>query len=148
MSKILSDTRLLLDALEVEIVRNYHQSAKHSRGVKGWQGPGVIFTTRLDVDAKPAPSPTARTVTVVTPHAHEAGWLLGRIQMAFAPLLGTHIEYDFFERIAEAAEEYSAGIPLEKDTATSLLSTILGEARAILAEMETGEFPHVPLETA
>jgi hypothetical protein len=141
MSDTLKDTRILLDAIEVGIRRGEFRPEKTSRRVVGWEGPGVVFSTRLKVSAKAVP---CHQLTVVTPHAHTAGWVLDRIKSAFAPLLGEHIQYDFFERIAEAVNEYSAVMPLADDSDINILKLILREARDILEDMETGEFPHVP----
>lgn len=142
MSNTLQDTRILLDAIEVAIRRDEFRAEKTSRRLVGWEGPGVIFSTKLRVSNKAAP---CNQLTVITPHAHTAGWLLDRIRSAFAPLIGGgEIQYDFFERIAEAVNEYSAVIPLSDDSDINILKLILREARDILKDMETGEFPHVP----
>jgi hypothetical protein len=141
MSDTLQDTRILLDAIEVAIRRDEFRAEKTSRRLVGWEGPGVIFSTKLRVSAKAAP---CHQLTVITPHAHTAGWLLDRIRSAFAPLIAGEILYDFFERIAEAVNEYSAVIPLADDSEINILKLILREARDILEDMEIGEFPHVP----
>ena len=141
MSNALKDTRILLDAIEVGIRRGEYRTDKTSRRIVGWEGPGAVFCTRLRMSAKAAP---CNQLIVITPHAHTAGWLLERIGSAFAPLLGEQIQYDFFERIAEAVNEYSAVIPLADDSDINILRLILREARDILEDMETGEFPYVP----
>jgi hypothetical protein len=141
MTDTLKDTRILLDAIEVGIRRGEYREKKIPRRIIGWEGPGAVFSTRLQVSADAAP---CNQITVVTPHAHTAGWLLDRIESAFSPLLGEDIKYDFFERIAEAVNEYSAVISLADDSDINILKLILREARDILGDMETGEFPHVP----
>jgi hypothetical protein len=141
MSNALQDTRILLEAIEVSIRRGEYRADKTPRRIVGWDGPGVVFSTRLKLPAKTVP---CNQLIVVTPHAHTAGWLLDRIRSAFSPLLGEHILYDFFERIAEAVNEYSAVIPLAEDSDINILRLILREARDILHDMERGEFPYVP----
>lgn len=141
MSNPLQDTRILLDAIEVGIRRGEYLREKPSRRIVGWEGPGAVFCTKLKVSADIIP---CNQVTVVTPHAHTAGWLLDRIRSAFGPLLSGEIQYDFFERLAEAVNEYSAVIPLADDSEMNILKLILREARDILEDMETGEFPYVP----
>ena len=140
MSNPLQDTRILLDAIEVGIRRGEYLRAKPSRRIVGWEGPGAVFSTRLRVSDQSVP---CNQVTVITPHAHTAGWLLDRIRNAFGPLLGGEIEYDFFERLAEAVNEYSAVISLADDSEINILKLILREASDILEDMETGEFPYV-----
>jgi hypothetical protein len=146
MKTTIDDTRLLLQGLLVEIERGHFQPAKKSRSAVGWKGPGVTFATRISVGRGPSFSLGPEPRSVLTPHAHSAGMLLDRIREAFRPLLGSHIQFDFFERIAEAADEYSAFIPADQDTAESLLKVILREARDILDEMERGDFPSIHSE--
>jgi hypothetical protein len=146
MKKIIAETRTLLEGLAVEISRGHFNPEKKPRSAVGWKGPGVTFTTRVTPEKRPPFSPGPEPQTVVTPHAHSAGMILARIDRAFSPLLGNHIRFDFFERLAEAADEYIAFIPPEKDSAPSLLRVLLREASDILAEMESGEFPCVHLE--
>jgi hypothetical protein len=141
MNNALKDTQILLDAIEVGIRRGEYRKEKTSRRIVGWEGPGAVFCTKLRVSADIVP---CHQLKVITPHAHTAGWLLDRIGSAFAPLLGEDIKYDFFERIAEAVNEYSAVIPLADDSEINILKLILREARDIIEEMEAGEFPYVP----
>lgn len=146
MKKTLAETRILLDGLGVEISRGHFVPAKKPRSAVGWKGPGVTFSTRLAPEKRPAFSLGPEPQTVLTPHAHNAGMLLDGIERAFRPLLGSHLRFDFFERIAEAADEYVAFIPPEQDSPESLMRVLLREAGDILEEMETGEFPCVHLD--
>jgi len=142
MSGTIKDTRVLLDALWVEIKREAFRPQKQPRRIVGWKGPGAVFMTRLKVSEGPSLGLSGEPLSVITPHAHAAGWLLDRLDLAFAPLLGNQLRWDFFERIAEAAVDYSAFIPPGLDTDVNLLRIILREARDILEEMEEGEFPY------
>lgn len=146
MKNTIDDTRLLLRALLVETERGHFQPARKPRTAVGWKGPGVTFATRLSGSRGPSFSLAPEPRSVLTPHAHSAGMLLDRIRLAFTPLLGRHIQFDFFERLAEAADEYSAFIPPDQDTSESLLKVILREASDILEEMERGDFPSVHIE--
>jgi len=142
MMDALGDTGTLLDALEIQMRRRRYRSAKPPRPIVGWKGPGVLFATRIP-PARSFPGLSPHPVTVVTPHAHAAGWLLDRLDDAFSPLLGTQLRFDFFERLAEAAEAYMTIIAAAHDTDENLLKILLREARDILEEMTEGEFPYV-----
>ncbi len=142
MKDMLRDTRTLLDALEVELRRGRFHSPGRPRRLTGWEGPGVVFVTRIPRRGQGRGN-NGGSYTVVTPHAHAAGALLARIDQAFSPLLGAHLRWDFFERIAEGVTEYCAFIPPSQDSEDSLLRVILREARDILQDMEDGQFPSV-----
>ena len=146
MSERIIDTKILLDAFDVEMKRGAFHPEKTPRRLVGWNGPGVLFVTRIKTGKSEKPLASQEVVSVVTPHAHSAGMLLDRIRKAFSPLLGPHIENDFFERIAEAVLEYSAVVSLTGDTESNLLKVILREARDILEDMENGEFPYTHSE--
>ncbi len=78
---------------------------------------------------------------MITPHAHEAAWLLRRVDEAFEPLFTDTIRHDFYERIADAVEEHLSFIPGNQNSAENLLKVILRECRDVLGEMEAGDFP-------
>jgi hypothetical protein len=143
MSTTINDTRTLLDALWVEIKRESFRSQKQPRRIVGWKGPGAVFMTKVKMSGGPSLGLRGEPLSVITPHAHAAGWLLDRLDLAFAPLLGSQLRWDFFERIAEASIDYSAFIPPGLDTDVNLLRIILREARDLLEEMDEGEFPYV-----
>jgi hypothetical protein len=142
MMDALRDTGTLLDALEIEMRRRRYRSGKPHRRIIGWRGPGVLFATRI-TPARSLPGLSPHPITIVTPHAHAAGWILDRLDDAFSPLLGTQLRFDFFERLAEAAEAYTTIIAAVHDTDENLLKILLREARDILEEMTEGEFPYV-----
>jgi hypothetical protein len=138
----LRDTGILLDALEIQMRRHAYRSVKPPRTIVAWRGPGVLFATRI-TSVKSLPGLSPHPVTVVTPHAHAAAWLLERLDYAFSPLLGTQLRFDFFERLVEAAEAYTSIIAPFHDTDENLLKILLREARDILEEMTEGEFPYI-----
>ncbi|MDB4285358.1 hypothetical protein N9903_00425 [bacterium] len=146
MSDTLRDTAVLLDAMEIEIRRGRFRSEKQPRRIVAWNRHGIAFVTRMRPSSASLPGFSRGPITVVTPHAHTAGWLLTRIDEAFAPLLGRQYSWDFFERIAEAVTEHLAFIPPGEDTAVNLLKVILREARDICSEMAEGDFPCLYLE--
>lgn len=143
MSETIKDTRVLLDALRVEIRRKHFESAKPSRRIVAWKGPGAAFMTKLKFTANASFGMRGEPIAVTTPYAHAAAWLLERLDIAFAPLLGNQLRWDFFERIGEAVIECEAVVPNATDSAVNLLLLILQEAMDILDEMEEGEFPYV-----
>lgn len=145
MKGTIRDTRTLLDALEVELRRGHFHPLRTPRRIVGWEGPGVVFVTRL-ARRRGGRGKNGSSYTVVTPHAHAAGALMDRIDRAFHPLLGTDLRWDFHERIAEGITEYCAFIPPAQDSEESLLRVILREARDILKDMEDGHFPCVHFE--
>ena len=110
----------------------------------GWQRGGVLFATEVPSPEEREDDRRRSPLTVLTPHAAEAGWLLDRLLEVFLPLLDECIESDFFERLAEAALEYCAYVDPGDATDANLLKIILSEAEGILEEMRTGEFPYVP----
>ena len=146
MSETVKDTRILLDALWVEIKRESFRTPKQPRRILGWTGPGAAFMTKLKLSAEPYLGLGGEPLSVVTPHAHAPAWLLDRLDAAFAPLLGSRLMGEFFERIAEACIDYCAFVPAGLDTDGNLLRIILREARDLLDEMEEGEFPYVLTE--
>lgn len=143
MGSVIEDTRTLLEALRVEIRRGCFRSEKTPRRIVAWKGPGAAFMTRPKFTSHPALGPRGEPVAVVTRHAHAADRLLQRIDGAFAPLLGTQLRWDFFERIGEAVIDYCAFVPTEMDTEENLLLVVLREACDVLDEMEGGDFPYV-----
>ena len=142
MSERIDDTKILLDAIRVELKRGAFHPDKPPRRIVGWRGPGVVVATKIRVPGKDKLGVSQEAISVVTPYAHSAGMILDSIQRAFSPLLAPHIEHDFFERIAEAVMEYSAVVPLSKDIESNLLKVILREATDILEDMANGEFPY------
>ena len=83
------------------------------------------------------PEPT----TVVTPHAHEAGWLINRLKRAFRPFIHGGNKYDFYGALAKAAHRDQEGLRSGKESAEGLLSAVLEEARNILTEIEKQVLP-------
>ena len=137
------ETEILLDALGVEIGRGVFRRQTGKRRIAAWSGPGVQFATRRTVGSRSGKESLCGSTAVVTPHAHAARWLLGRIDEAFEPLLNEEMRWDCFERIGSAVQDYLSFIPPEQDSDVNLLKVILRESRDILAEMDAGEFPSV-----
>ena len=104
---------------------------------------GILFATEVPVPEKDHARRKPAAFTIVTPHAREAGLLLERVHELFSPLLDECIGHDFFDRLGEAAVEYSCYVEKEAETAENLLKIIVTEARDILDEMIAGEFPYI-----
>jgi hypothetical protein len=83
--------------------------------------------------------------TIITPHAAEACAFTDYIYGLFRPFLDECIAQDFFERLTQAAVEYSCYVDQKDATAVNLLKVILEEAEAIADDMLSGEFPHAPV---
>lgn len=109
---------------------------------KIWKYNGLVFAADVpDPENGPngqEPSP----FTIITPYAGEAGALLESIQRYFSPLLDDCIEHDIFDRLGEAALEYSGFVNREDARAVNLLKVIMSEAEDILDEMIAGETPY------
>ena len=95
--------------------------------------------------ATEAPSPdsqTSRSFTIVTPFAGDACTFVDHIYGLFRLLLDDCIEQDFFDRLTQAAVEYSCYIDTADATAVNLMKILLAEAEAIADDMQTGQFPY------
>ena len=109
---------------------------------KTWEHGGLVFANNVPASDENAPGGDGGRFTIVTPFAGAAGALLDRIHELFGPLLDMSIEHDFFDRIGEAALEYSGYADRSDQTAVNLLKILLNEAECILDEMREGEFPY------
>ena len=107
-----------------------------------WEHGGLVFADEVPGPEESAPGGDGVRFTIVTPYAGAAGSLLDRIHELFGPLLDLSIEHDFFDRVGEAALEYSGYADRSDQTAVNLLKILLNEAESILDEMREGEFPY------
>jgi hypothetical protein len=108
---------------------------------KTWMCNGLVLASSVLEPEESSSDRQSNPFTTVTPHVCEAGVLLDRIRELFMPLLDECIEHDFFDRIGEAALEYSGYADRADQTAVNLLKILLAEAESILEEMREGEFP-------
>jgi hypothetical protein len=139
----LNHVQIVLDTLANEVGRGSFRQKHRPRLTIGWQRVGVLFTTEVLSPEGKTDEQRTTPLTVLTPHAHEAGWLLDRLYEAFRPLLDICIERDLYERLAEAALDYCGYVDPGDSTDINLLKIILSEAEDILQEMRDGEFPYV-----
>jgi len=139
----LNDAQIAIDALAGEVKRGRFGQERTPRPTIGWQRAGVLFVTEVPSPDESSDGQRTTPLTVLTPHAHGAGWLLDRLYEVFRPLLDECIERDLYERLAEAALEYCGYVDQGDSTAINLLKIILSEAEDILQEMRDGEFPYV-----
>lgn len=79
---------------------------------------------------------------IITPFAAEACAFVDHIYGLFRPFLDECIEQDFFERITQAAVEYSCYVDPDDATAVNLMKVIQAEAESIAADMRSGQFPY------
>ena len=143
MDERLHRTQIMIETLAGEVDRGSFRQEPRLRRAIGWQRDGILFATEVSHNGEDTDGQRAIPLTILTPHAHEAGWLLDKLHEAFRPLLDRCIESDFFERIAEAALEYCGYVELEDSTDINLLKILLAEAGDVLEEMREGEFPYI-----
>jgi hypothetical protein len=142
MDERLHRTQIMIETLAGEVSRGSFRQGPRPQGAIGWQRDGILFATEASDNGDNPDGRRAIPLTILTPHAHEAGWLLDKLHEAFQPLLDRCIERDFYERIAEAALEYCGYVDLEDSTDINLLKILLAEAGDVLEEMLEGEFPY------
>jgi hypothetical protein len=128
-----------LDALEVEVLSGRYRREVRPRD--GWEGADVVVCREAGPErlawagARPAvvsfQADPPRRRLVVTPHAAELGWLLGRLRESFAPRLDPGSKYDFFGALADSALAHG-GRSGEGDAAEGLLLCILRRARRMV----------------
>lgn len=108
---------------------------------EGWGGADVVFSTISINFGAPGFYPDPRLV--VTPYAHEAGWLLTELNRVFMGLIDSCSKTEFFGRLAIGAVRYQESLTTSNESAAGLLGAILGEAHAMLTEMEAGRFEYL-----
>lgn len=142
MDDRLHKARILMESL-AEGVRQGCLLKKHGPPQASyWARAGVLFTTEILDPEENRDERRSAPVTVLTPHAPEAGLILDSLHEIFEPLLDECIEGEFYERLAEAALEYSGYVKIEDATSINLMKVLLTEAEDILEEMREGEFPY------
>lgn len=110
----------------------------------GWGGADVVFTTEIPNSDSEENSFYPRPRTVVSPFAHQAGWLLRRLWFdGFGPLFDSCSKIEFFGRLANAALRYQEKLEGKKEDPGELLQAILGEAERILQEIDKKEFGYL-----
>lgn len=139
----LNSVQVAIDRLAEEVRQGSFGKRDRPQLKTGWRRAGVLFATEVPSPGEGEGGGRRPPLTVVTPHAAEAGWLLDRLYASFRPLLDECIERDFFERLGEAALEYCGYVDPADSTGINLLKIILAEAGDVLDEMREGEFPCV-----
>ena len=121
------DTSLLarVEAIAAEVGRGRIGRARP------WGGADVVITATKPLP-HPGPSFYPDPQFVVTPHARELSWLFGKLGSAFADTIDYLSKYEFYGRLAGAADR-AAGA----GSATELLHAVLAEARVLAREFAT-----------
>jgi hypothetical protein len=70
----------------------------------------------------------------VTPFAGELSWLFESLRDAFGSSIDFQSKYEFYGRLADAADRYSASTPEISQSAEGLLLTVLSEAKKMATE--------------
>ena len=131
------DTRILLDAIAVGIRRREFRRRRRADTIQGWGGADVVFATEMpDYSGRTFDGFYPEPTTVVTPYAHEAGWLINRLKQTFRSFIHGGNKCDFYGALAEAAIRYQKGLRSGEESAEGLLSAVLEEARNILTKIE------------
>lgn len=142
MDDRLHQARILMESLAEEVRQGRFLKKHGPLDAADWSRAGVLFTTELLDPEENKDERRWAPVTVLTPHAPEAGRFLNSLHEIFEPLLDECIEGEFYERLAEAALEYSGYVKIEDATSVNLMKVLLTEAEDILEEMRAGEFPY------
>ena len=72
---------------------------------------------------------------VVTPYAAELSWLFVQLRDAFVGAIDYRSKYEFYGRLAGAAERYSAETPSASKSVVGMLSDVVAEARRMAEEI-------------
>ncbi len=114
-------------------------SARVAAGQNGksrlWGGAGVVIST-----TPPEPY-TGRSfypnpLYVVTPHVRELSWLFQELGSAFSGAIDHVTKFEFYGRMAEAANRYSGSTQVVLQTLQGLLTSVLAEATELAAEFQ------------
>ncbi|MDQ2805480.1 MAG: hypothetical protein M3Z04_00950 [Chloroflexota bacterium] len=147
MENEISDVRVLLDALRVEIRRGSYTHIDYGSldeyRAHGWGGAGVIVTK--EPPPREASSDWRSVYYAVTPHANEVGWLFRGLWAAFRPLLDHMSKQPFFERLATVIPKYQESRKGKPENAGELLTIVLNEAYNILDDIQKGTFDTLAL---
>ena len=109
----------------------------------GWGGAGLLVTT-VQLDSQESnfyPDPRS----VVTPYAHEIGWLITRLWELFSShkLLDCCTKIEFLGRLGNAAVRYQQSLNGRPENIRDFLDAVYQEAHNILDEMAKDEFDYL-----
>lgn len=129
-----------LETIKLGISNKEYTGFRGYNDTDGWGGGGLLVTTEKPQAQSPGFYPDPRTI--VTPHAHEVGWLVTKLWDLFAEnnLVDHCSKIEFFGRLEVAAQRYLNAVVSKSEIVSGILYAIFGEARQILYEMQQGEF--------
>jgi hypothetical protein len=104
---------------------------------KPWGGADVVICSKpvqqSAVSGSTAFYPDKRQV--VSPFAEELSWLFESLRDAFGSSIDFQSKYEFYARLADASDRYSATTPETSRNAEGLLLTVLSEAKKMATEL-------------
>ena len=118
-------------------------STRLARGLMGraraWGGADIVIC------ATPPAVATAQSFYpdpryVVTPYVQELSWLFGALRDAFTGSMNHLSKYEFYGRLADAAEKFARD-NASPHTAAELIAGVLGEVRVLAAEAQSHSGP-------
>src|SRR5271166_4941521 len=102
-----------------------------------WGGTGIV------ISATP-PQPRAEPgfyrdpQYVVTPYARQLSWLFNRLRGAFSDAIDYLSKFEFYGRLADAANRYNIADSTESQSVEGLLVAVLDEAKLMAKEFQAG----------
>lgn len=121
-----------LDALATDLAGGRVQRSRL------WGGADIVITTippvpRTGDGFYPEPR------YVVTPFAFELSWLFECLRDCFAGMIDYVSKYEFYGRLADAAERYGSDRSVEHQTSSGLLDAVICEARSMANQLQSPE---------
>ncbi len=133
-------TREGLESIKLGVLNKEYSGFRGYNETDGWGGGGLLVTTEKHHDQAPGYYPEPRTI--VTPFAHEVGWLVTKLWNLFAGngLIDHCSKIEFLGRLGVAAHRYQEAVINKSETLSGMLYAISGEASQMLAELQRGSF--------
>jgi hypothetical protein len=106
-------------------------------------GAGVVISatpppTLAEPDFYPDPQ------YVVIQHAKKLSWLFIKLRDAFSGVIDHYSRFQFYGRLADAADRYANAMPPESPTVEGLLVAVLDEARSIARGLQSSTEASTP----
>jgi len=118
---------------QVEDIVGTVEAGRFSRARRPWGGADVVISgTPPEPTGKPGFYPDPRYV--VTQYDRELSWLFESLRDAFSEVIDYQSKFEFYGRLADAADRYLIAESTEPQIAKGLLLAVLDEARALAKE--------------
>ena len=137
------NVREQLDFIKRGIADRAYANFRGYNDTDGWGGGDLLVTTESLQEQTTGFYPDPRKV--VTPYAHEVGWLVTKLWKLFAEskLLDHCNKIEFFGRLGNAAIRYQNMLNGKQESADAILTAVFEEAAKMLDEMCRGEFVYL-----